>query len=97
MTVFERLNQFVEREVVAVSGQRCVVMGRFGEAVAAGFTHWRGQRAARAAGFGQFGQAADTGGTQQVLIAGSAAEQAILGQPAACAESCKSLQALVLR
>ena len=97
MPVLERLNQFIEREVVTVRGKGGVVMRWLGEATAADFSNWRGQSALRAARFGQFGQAGRAGGTQELTIAGGPAKQAILCQPEACPESCAGLQALVLR
>jgi hypothetical protein len=97
MTVLERLNQSIEREVVGKRGLRGVVMRWMGQATATDRTVRRRQCAERAAFRREARQVGGAGAAEDVALADGGAKQAILRQKSPRAEHCPGLQALVLR
>ena len=80
MSVFKRLNQFVEWEVIAENGLRAVVVRLLFQAVAADFPKSCGQRATWAAWCFEPWQIRCAGVAEDVFTAGSGTKQAVLGQ-----------------
>ena len=78
VSVFERLDEFVEGKVVLVGGQRRVEVRRLGQAMTAQSMARRRQRAAGAGRLTQARQIRGTDGTQDVVRVRGATEQAVL-------------------
>ena len=80
MTVLERLNQSIEREVVGKRGLCGVVMRRMGQATATNCTVRRWQCAVRTAFRRESRQVGGAGVAEDVTLAHGGAKQAILSQ-----------------